>query len=293
MILVLGVTGHTGSETARRLVSEGHDVRGVTRDIERARLLPALAEVPLVEGDGSRPDSVRALLDGVAKVYLVPPTAPGWDVMQSELIAAAAASGVEHIVKLSAIGASPDEVSMSLRFHWQGEQEIGASGLAYTHIRANSFFQNTLFDIATIQSEGRFFSCVGDARFAKIDTRDIADVVVKVLTEDGHDGQTYELTGSETLGYADMAEQIAAVVGTPVEYVDLDPVAYSALLVQSGLPDWMATEFSDIYGRGFYRDGGGARITDTVERLLGRPPRGFAAFAAENADVFRRTGQHG
>lgn len=291
MILVLGVTGHTGSVTARQLVSHGLEVRGVTRDPQKARLLPALANVPMVAGDSASPESLRPLLDGVSKIYLVPPTAPGWDAMQSGIIAAAAASGVEHIVKLSAMGAGADEPSMSLRFHWLGEQEIESSGMAFTHIRANSFFQNTLFDAATIKSEGRFFSCVGDAHFTKIDTRDISDVVVKALIEDGHRGQTYELTGSESLGYKDLADRIAGAVGNPVEYIDLDPGAYAALLAKSGLPDWMALEFTDIYGRGFYRSGGGARITDTVARLLGRPPRTFAAFAAEYSEVFRRGGQ--
>lgn len=289
MILVLGVTGHTGSETARLLVSQGHEVCGVTRDPQQARSIPALGDVPLMAGDSSSPQSLRSLFDGASKLYLVPPTAPGWDAMQSGVVAAAAASGIQHIVKLSAMGAGPDEPSMSLRFHWQGEQEIAASGVAFTHLRANSFFQNSFFDTATIQSKGEFFSCVGEARFAKLDTRDIAEVAAKTLVEGGHAGRTYELTGSEALGYQDLADRLAAAVGSPVDYIDLDNAAYAAILTGSGVPDWLAQEFTNIYGRGFYRAGGGARITDTVQRLLGRPPRSFAEFAEENSEVFRRT----
>jgi uncharacterized protein YbjT (DUF2867 family) len=186
------------------------------------------------------------------------------------------------------MGAGPAEPSMSLAYHWKGEQDVEACGVGFTHVRPNSFFQNTLFDVATLAAEGRFYSCVGAAKFAKIDTRDIAAVVAKVLTEDGHDGQVYELTGPEALGYADIAARLEAAVGTAVEYVDLAGSEYAAALESAGLPGWLASEFVDIYGRGFYGEGNGARVTDTVQRLLGRAPRTFAAFAAENVEAFRR-----
>jgi uncharacterized protein YbjT (DUF2867 family) len=275
VIVVLGVTGHTGSETARLLVAQGEQVRGVTRDPERAAQLPSLAGVDLVAGDSSVPESLAGVFDGASAVYLVPPTELGWDGMQAAIIAAAAGAGVGHMVKLSAMGAGPDEPSMSLSYHWKGEQQIEASGMSFTHIRPNSFFQNTLFDIATLQSEGRFYSCVGEAPFAKIDTRDIAAVVALALTDsDQHAGRTYELTGPEALTYPDLA---------------LSADTYSAVLRDAGLPDWMAAEFSDIYGRGYYREGHGARVTDTVATVLGRAPRTFDAFAAEYADTLRRS----
>ncbi len=288
MILVLGATGPTGSETARRLVARGLPVRAVSRDPRQAAQLPALAGVEILPGDTSQPASLAGRFDGVAKVYLVPPTALGWDKMQSEIISAAAAAGVSHVVKLSAIGAGPDQPSMSLRYHWKGEQDVEASGMSFTHIRSNSFFQNTLFDLASLKNEGRFYSCVGDARFAKIDTRDIAEVIVKVLTEDGHEGRTYELTGPAALSFADMADQLSVAVGSAVEYVDLSPDQYAIELAKSGMPEWLATEFADIYGRGFYREGGGSRITETLPQLLGRPARTFSTFAAEHAPMMQR-----
>lgn len=288
MILVLGATGPTGSGTASRLVARGAVVRAVSRDPKKAAQLPALAGVELLPGDISAPDSLAGVFDGVTKVYLVPPTAVGWDHMQSAIISMAALAGVKHIVKLSAMGAGPDQPSMSLRYHWQGEQDIEASGMAFTHIRANSFFQNTLFDLASLQNEGCFYSCVGDAKFAKIDTRDIAEVVEKALTEDGHGGKTYELTGPEALTYSDMAAQLSMAVKSRFEYRDLSPDKYTISLSESGVPGWLAAEFSDIYGRGFYHEGGGSRVTQTVQQLLDRPPRTFAAFAADHAKMFQR-----
>jgi uncharacterized protein YbjT (DUF2867 family) len=286
MIVVIGATGPTGSEAARQLLLRGEEVRALTRDLAKAEAMPALAGAEIVVGDSSRPDLLDGVFDGVDSVYLVPPTDLGWDVMESGLVAAAARGGVRHIVKLSAIGVGPDQPSMSLSFHWRGEQAIEASGIAYTHIRGNSFFQNTLFDAATIRAEGKFFACVGDASFAKVDTRDIGEIVATVLTEEGHEGKIYELTGPEPLTYAEMARRLTAALGRRIEYVDLPPDAYTAWLETAGFPSWLAKEFADIYGRGFYRENGGAATTDTVQSLLGRPPRRYDEFARDYAAAF-------
>ena len=286
MILVIGSTGPTGSETVRHLVERGVEVRAQTRDPEKAASLPGFDRAEIVQGDSSKPEELVAAFEGVEKVYLVPPTAQNWDRIQSGLIENAKRAGVAHIVRMSAIGVGPDQPSMSLSFHWKGEQELEASGIAYTHIRPNSFNQNTLFDAASIKAENRFYSCVGDARFAKVDTRDIGQVVATVLTEDGHAGKTYELTGPEPLTYDDLAEKLSSVVGRTIEYVDMAPDDYSAALQGFGFPDWLANEFADIYGRGFYRESGGAYVTDTIQQLLGRPPRSFDDFARDYAGVF-------
>src|SRR5207253_10989828 len=114
-----------------------------------------------------------------------------------------------------------------------------------------------LFEAATIIGEGKFYDCVGDARFAKVDTRDIGEVVATVLTEDGHEGRIYELTGPEPLTYDQIAARLSATLGRKIEYVDVSTEARAARLEAIGLPDWMAKEFSNIYGRGFYRESGG------------------------------------
>ncbi len=286
VILVIGATGPTGSEATRQLLLRGQAVRVLTRERAKAGAMPALAGAEIRVGDPCRPDSLASVFAGVDKVYLVPPTDLGWDEMQSGLVTAAARAGVRHIVKLSAIGAGPDQPSMSLSFHWRGEQDIEASGIPYTHLRGNSFSQNTLFDAVTIKEEGKFYSCVGDAKFAKIDARDIGEVVATVLTEDGHEGMTYELTGPEPLTYNELARRLTAGLGRTIEYVDMTADAYTAALEATGAPGWFAKEVADIYGRGFYGAGGGAQTTDAVQTLLGRPPRRFDEFVRDYADAF-------
>jgi uncharacterized protein YbjT (DUF2867 family) len=286
-ILVVGATGVTGRATVEHLVAAGHSVRALTRDPAKAESIPELAGAEIVAGDSSEPELLDDVYAGAEKLYLVPPTALGWDEMQSGLVRAAVRAGMRHIVKLSAIGVGPREPSMSLTFHWQGEQEIEASGTPFTHIRGNSFFQNTLFDAETIRDEGKFYSCVGSARFAKVDTRDIGEIVARVLTEEGHEGKTYELTGPEPLSYADMARVLSEALGREITYVDMPGDEYAAALVAAGFPEWLAKEFVDIYGRGFYGEGNGAFTTDDVATLLGRPPRRYEDFARKYADAFR------
>ena len=248
--------------------------------------MPALAGAEIVVGDSSKPETLDGVFAGADKVYLVPPLDLGWNAMQAGLIEAARRAGARYIVKISAIGVSPDEPSMSLTHHWQGEQEIEASGIPYTHVRGNSFSQNTLYEAATIKAEDRFYDCVGDAPFAKVDTRDIGEVVAKVLTEDGHEGKIYELTGPEPLTFDEMARRLSVALGREIEYVNLSTSERAAQLEAAGLPEWMAREFSDIYGRGFYGEGGGSTTTDTIEQLLGRPPRRYEDFARDYADAF-------
>jgi uncharacterized protein YbjT (DUF2867 family) len=286
VILVIGATGPTGRAAVSELLARGQEVRALTRDPEKARAIPELAGAELVAGDSSRPATLSGVFAGAEKVYLVPPLAPGWNVMQAGLIEAARVGGVRHLVRISAIGVGPGEPSMSLTFHWQGEQDLEASGIPFTHVRGNSFSQNTLYEAATIAGESRFYDCVGDAPFAKVDTRDIGEVVAKVLTEEGHEGQTYELTGPEPLTYAEMARRLSAALGREIEYVNLTVEGRAEQLEAAGLPDWMAREFSAIYGEGFYGTGGGATTTDTIERLLGRAPRTYDDFARDYAGAF-------
>ena len=158
--------------------------------------------------------------------------------------------------------------------------------MAFTHIRGNSFFQNTLFDAPTIRSENAFYSCVGELRFAKVDTRDIGEVVATVLTEPGHDGKAYTLTGPAAMSYADMAAIMSAVLSRPIRYVDLDVDSWARRLINEGFPAWLAEEFAAIYGLGFDDPSIVDTTTDTIETVLGRSPRTFEQFVAEHRADF-------
>ena len=164
---------------------------------------------------------------------------------------------------------------MALSFNYQGEEQLKASGMAYTILRPASFMQNFLFHYSpTIKAQGTVYQSLGDARMAIIDTRDIGDVAVAVLTSAGHEGKTYELTGPEALTYSEAAEKIGAATGRAVRYIDVPAAAYEQVLMSIGVPPVYAAEVVNIYGRGPYREG------KKRDGLLGgsRNPRPSGAF---------------
>ncbi|WAS94892.1 SDR family oxidoreductase [Nannocystis punicea] len=285
-ILVTGATGNCGGATLRALVRGGVRARAMTREPGRAQALAAMPGVEVVAGDFDDPAALGRALAGIEAVLLLPPHAPAMEAWQGNLIAAARRAGARHVVHVSGICADPSEPSISLGGHGRGERELEASGLAWTHLRPNSFFQNTLFDAASIAAEGRFYGCVADVRFAKIDTRDVGEVAAVCLTQSGHEGETYELSGPEALTYAELARTLSRVLGRPIEYVDMPSRTYVDSLRRAGLPEWLAEEFFLIYGQGPLFAGGAARPSDVVERLTGRPARTYEQWAREHAAAF-------
>lgn len=289
MILVVGASGTIGRVVVAQLVEKGVPVRAMTRDPEKTRTLPGFAGAEVVSGDPAQPASLAAVFAGVDQVLLIPPSGPNWNQGEQNLIEAAKAAGVRYIVKVSAMGADPAEPSMSLAFHSEGESRLKESGMPFTVLRGNSFMQNFLvFYAASIRGEGAIYQCTGDVPTALVDTRDIADVAVALLTSSlpQYHGQICELTGPEALSYSQAAAKIGAATGRTVRYVDVPPAAYRQALMGFGLPDWAADEVVNIYGRGFYREGHGARLNSTVSDILGRAARSFDSFVQEHVSHF-------
>lgn len=287
MILITGATGSIGRDVVAGLTAAGAPVRVFVRDPLKARALPGFDHAELAAGDYGRPETLAPAMDGVERMLLVPPTEPDWGRAQSAIVEAARRAGVRHVVKVSVIGAGPDERPYTLRAHHAGERELEASGMAWTHLRPSSFMQNlATFYAATIAAESAFYQCTGEHPMSLIDTRDVAEVAVLALTERGHEGAVHTLTGPEAITYAEVARRLSAVLGREIRYVDLPPDEYKRAMAGAGLPDWAASEIADLYGRSLIQDGRAAEITATLRELLGRPPRGFDEFARDYAPVF-------
>ncbi|HEY1434276.1 MAG TPA: hypothetical protein VGG65_02815, partial [Thermoanaerobaculia bacterium] len=123
---------------------------------------------------------------------------------------------------------------------------------------------------------------------ADVDVRDIAAVAARVLTEDGHAGRTYELTGPEAQSLADAARKIGKSAGREVRFVDVPADEARKAMVAVGVSEWMADALNDLYA--WYQRGAstpnGSTVTPDVERVLGRPPRAFEPFVRENLQTF-------
>jgi uncharacterized protein YbjT (DUF2867 family) len=283
MILVVGATGTNGREVVQQLVAGGAKVRAMVRNPSRAPDL-ATGSVEVVAGDLDQPSTLAETLKGVDRAFFVSGVDPRYPQFFRNFLGAAVQSGSPQIVKLSGLGADRESSVELLRQHGQTDDDLAASGLRFTILRPNSFFQNLLWSVGTIKDHGAFYLPVGSARQSLVDVRDIAAVAALALTSAGHQGKIYEITGPRSLTYGEVAEALSSVLGKPVRYVDVPPAAALEAMLSAGTPEWNARAVVELYGE--FAAGHAAQTTDTVERLLGRPPLTIEQFARDHASAF-------
>ncbi|WP_306149692.1 MULTISPECIES: NAD(P)H-binding protein [unclassified Roseibium] len=261
-ILVIGATGKTGSRIAKSLEDKGISVRRGSRS----------AQVPF---DWEQPQTWGPALQGVSAAYVsyFPDIAVPGAVEQVEAFAKVAQdAGVEKLVLLTGRGEHHAE---------RAEEVVRTSGLAFTIVRAAWFAQN--------YSEGALFEPVmagvlpmpgGDIREPIVDVDDIAAVAVAALTEDGHDGELYEVTGPRLLSFADMAQELSTAIGRPVQHLPISFEEFHAEVARSS-GEMIAGVITEIARETL--DGRNAHLADGVQRALGRLPKDFADYARDAA----------
>jgi uncharacterized protein YbjT (DUF2867 family) len=227
--------------------------------------------------DYNQPETIRTALRGIDKVFLVGPVAPNLPELERKAMDEIGRSAVRQIVKLSAMGG---RAAIFPRQHQESEAYIKSSGIPYTFLRPNGFMQNMVnYNGATIRSQNAFYGSQGDGRVSHIDLRDIAAVIVKVLTEDGHLGKIYTLTGPEALANSRIAEILSRTLGREIKYVDLPPAQMKQALLTAGTPEWNADGILDLSE--LYRTGGSSTVSNDVEQILARKPIAFDQFARD------------
>ena len=283
MILVTGGTGGIGSELLRLLSQAGVPARALTRNPKKAQTLPGIT---WVTGDLARPATLTTAFEDAKTVFLLTHYLDDMVTLQQIAIAAARAAGMTHVVKVSAFAASDHSNAPIGRWHYQVEKELQASGLAWTMLRPHHFMQNLLAQAQYVIKEGVLYSPSGDGKIPYIDASDVAAVAFATLTQPGHRGKKYVLTGSEAISYRQAAEIIGAVIGKKVRFVDESPEQARARRVREGVPPAV---IESILAIGAYQRAGGktVTITNTVAELTGRPPRTVAEFVQQNASAFR------
>lgn len=262
-VLVLGGTGKTGRRIVSRLKRRGIETRIGSRSAS-----PAF--------DWQDPDGWDATLKGAYSVYIsyTPDLAvPAAKEAILELVHRAKAHGVKHLVLLSGRG-EPDAQAC--------ERIVQESGIDWTIVRASWFNQNfSEGEFLQLVLSGNITLPVGHVREPFIDADDIADVAVAALTETGHAGEVYEVTGPRLMTFEDVARDIANASGRPVKFVRIPSEDFLQGLRQAGAPDdqiWLLDYlFTNVL------DGRNAHLTDGVQRALGRPPKDFSEFAREMA----------
>jgi uncharacterized protein YbjT (DUF2867 family) len=270
-MLVAGA-GVMGGEVLRQLIAADRKAFALVRSPERAESLQKLG-VELVEGNFADRNSWKRALEDVTAVFNIVVTHRDAVTWNDVFLDCAKQSGVRHVVQLSGISVSPKSLAEFHRQMSQCDEALRESGLSYTILRPNVFYQNMLRMAGSIREHGRFRSAVGDARISMIDVRDIAEVAVKALTECGHSGNVYVLTGPQALTYFDVAKLLSDAIGKPVTYEALTEDEAVRELTENGVPEPVARSRVGVHRS--FSTGAFAETTENVQTLLHRAPRSF------------------
>jgi uncharacterized protein YbjT (DUF2867 family) len=266
MTLVLGGTGKTGRRVAQRLAERGLLVRIGSRS----------AEPPF---DWEKPDTWATALDGVSAAYVsyYPDLAiPGAPEAVRSFTELAVESGVQRLVLLSGRG---EEEAQSAE---QAVREVGdEAGVEWTIVRCAWFMQN--FDENYLLEPilaGEVALPSGNVPEPFVDADDIADVAVAALTEDGHAGEIYELTGPRLLTMEEAVSEISRATGRQIRFV---PVTLDEFVgaAYGDVPPEFLSFLTYLFGE--VLDGRNAHLTDGVRRALGREPKDFSDYARDVA----------
>ncbi|GAA3395638.1 NmrA family NAD(P)-binding protein [Cryptosporangium minutisporangium] len=265
--LVTGATGNTGRHVVAELIGRGEHVRALTRNpAAAAEKLPSGVE--LVHGTHTAPETLDAALDGVDRLHIT--VTAGLADVGPELVRRAVDAGVRRITVLWGGAAGPVE------------QAVADSGVEWVRLEPQEFMSNTLTWADTIRAEGVVREPY-DFPSALVHEADIGAVAALALLDDGHSGQVYNLTGSESLTPTERIKTLSRAIGRDITLV---PITYEEAverLTSSGV-----SRADAEYVVGWYAEPPADAVTavDTVERLTGRPARTFDQWVAEHADRF-------
>lgn len=283
MYLITGATGNVGGPLARQLHEQDHPVRVLVRNPARAADLPAGIERAI--GDLDNPDDVANAIKGVDAVFLMH---VGSGTQQTQIMIDAVRNvGNTRIVLLSSVGARLMPISdnpviggaLAAR-----EDLMRESGLDVTYLRPNGFASNALWWLDGIRA-GKVVDPTGKGCLAVIDPEDIARCAAVVLTEDGHVGKGYTLTGPEALTSREQVATIAEVTGQTIDFQEVSPREFAQAQIANGVPAEQAQALE--YLNTVFRKGRAAYVTDDVQNLTDRAPGTFRDWCERNTDALR------
>jgi uncharacterized protein YbjT (DUF2867 family) len=282
-VLVTGATGNTGRAVVEALARRGVPMRAMVRaEADRGRLP---ADVAVAVADFDDPASVAAALRGAGRAYLVTPSSERAEAQQRRFADLAVLAGVDHLVVLSQLGADEQSPVRFLRYHGAVERHVRDLGIASTFLRPNLFYQGLLAFAGTIAADGHLYAPIGDAAVSAVDVRDIAAVAVAALTEAGHDGATYTLTGPAPITHAEIAAALTSALGREITFADVPPDVFAQNL-RGILPPWQIEGLLEDYAH--YRRGEAAAVSPAVAEITGRPAIDITQFARDYAGAFAR-----
>lgn len=286
MILVSGATGGIGGEICRLLGQAGVPFKAMCRKPEQVEHFKGEG-VEAVMGDFDRPETLDGVMEGCDRLFLITPPTPDQVEQEKAAIDAAKRAGVARIVKISASDGNIRSTVPWAKSHALIDHYLRDAGIGWTILKPTAFMQNFFWFKDPI-AKGFLPQIAGKGSVSWVDTRDVARVAAKVLTEDGHNHATYFLTGPETLDMKEAASRLSKVTKHKVRYLDLPNPIFKAILRLTGNSRWMANglvaQFSDVVAGHHDID-----PTFEIKRLTGVAPRSFTDFVRDHRDAFVRS----
>lgn len=277
MIVVTGATGNVGGPLVQALAAVGEQVTAVSRSATEAS-----ANVRHQPADLTRPDTLRPAFDGADALFLLLP--PGSEQTDPQAVLdAAKACGITRVVLLSSQGAATRPNSPA-HAHLRGfEAALHNSSLDWTILRPGGFYTNSFAWAESVRSQRLIAAPFADIALPHLDPADIAGVAAVALREPGHSRQIYQLTGPAAITPRQQATAIEAALGSPIQFVEPTRAEAREQLLRF-MPEAIADGTLDILGAPLPAE---QLVSSDVERIVGRAPTGFGAWAANSVEVFR------
>ncbi len=287
-ILVIGATGTVGGATLRALQAADADPIAFVRDPDRAA--HALGDqVPLRVGDLFDEASVLAALEGIEAALLCSGNDPEMRAQQLTAVLAIAAADTPRIVKISGspVSVAAHSPARTGRDHFTVEEALRATGRETVAIRPNTFMQ-TFIDQSPAVAHGALPGPEGEParppRVSFVDARDVGAVAAAALLAEQPPAQVLEVTGPEALSWFDVAEAMSSALGRTITHYPTPPDVMRQALLAMGRPEWLVEHLLELGA--LMREPKAAEVTDTVERMTGRPPTPFSEFLRHHAAAF-------
>lgn len=284
-ILVIGGTGTVGSQVVRELLAREVVVQVLTRSQEKAKGLPTGVEA--VIGDLLNPGTVRSVFNGVDGVFMLLAVSTSETHEGLMALNGMRMSGIKYIAYMSVHNLEQGVCLPHIGSKLAIESGLKISGIPYTILRPNNFFQNDYWFRDAMIKHGVYPQPIGDVGVSRVDVRDIAEAAAVALTTPGHEGQTYNIVGPHAHTGKSIAEVWSRVLDKTIAYGGNDLDAWEQQSLQL-LPAWMAFDFRLMYS--FFQDKGFMATQSDIERqtnLLGHAPRSFEDFAMETARIWK------
>ncbi len=283
--LVIGGTGMVGSMVVAGLLKQREAVRVLSHSPDKLKELPKGVEG--IRADLDDPTTLAAAFDGIDNVFLLNAVGPNETDEGLLAVSAAKAARVKKIVYMSVSMPEGSSRIPHFRSKLPVENAIKESGIAYTILRPNNFFQNDLWLKSAIMQYSIYPQPLGSKGLNRVDVRDIADCAIAALTKSGYEGKTYDIHGPDTLTGESTARIYSKQLGREVRYSGNDVGAW-AEKSKGMMPDFLIADMRIMYE--FFQNNGMIATKDDLENmkmLLGRKPRSFDDFVREIAAEWR------